>query len=84
MSKPVAFRIPEDTLAKLDEMAKLLGTSRNACVVSMVEQQYQAMQMNPQLQKAFKALKQCAEIMKDAGLVKSSDLVQLSINPEDV
>lgn len=69
MSKQTAFRIPEETLAHLDEMVQILGTNRTAFICLKIEQEYEAMQGNPKMKKMLEALKQCADIMRNAGVL---------------
>ena len=80
MTKQTAFRIPEETLAKLDEMVQIVGTNRTAFITMKIEQEYEAMQGNPKIKKALKALKECAEIMRDAGLVDLADPCQIAMD----
>ena len=49
MTKQTAFRIPEETLARLDEMVQILGTYRTAVLCLKIEQEYEAMQGNPKM-----------------------------------
>lgn len=80
MIKQTAFRIPEETLAKLDEMVQIVGTNRTAFITMKIEQEYEAMQGNPKIKKALKALKECSEIMRNAGLIDSADPCQIAID----
>ena len=80
MTKQTAFRIPEETLAKLDEMVQILGTNRTAFINLKIEQEYEAMQGNPKIKKALKAIKECTEIMRNAGLIDTADPCQIAID----
>jgi predicted DNA-binding protein len=69
MTKQTAFRIPEETLAHLDEMVQILGTNRTAFLCLKIEQEYEAMQGNPKMKRMLEALKECAAIMRNAGII---------------
>lgn len=83
MLKQTAFRIPEETLAKLDEMVQIVGTSRTAFITMKIEQEYEVMQGNPKIKKALNALKECSEIMRNAGLIDIVDPCQVAIDTAD-
>lgn len=79
MSKQTAFRIPDKTLAHLDEMVQILGTNRTAFLCLKIEQEYEAMQGNPKMKKMLAALKECADIMRNAGIIVD-DPCQIAID----
>lgn len=69
MTKQTAFRIPEETLARLDEMVQILGTNRTAFLCLKIEQEYEAMQGNPKMKRMLEAMKECAVIMRNARII---------------
>lgn len=79
MTKQTAFRIPDETLSHLDEMARVFGTNRTAFLCAMIENEYQTMQGNPQLRKMLDALRECADIMRAAG-VAVADPYQVTLD----
>lgn len=69
MLKQTAFRIPEDTLQKLDEMATIMGTDRTTYINMLINQEYDKYEGSPKMKKALEALRQCQEIIRKAGLI---------------
>lgn len=85
MTKLSAFRIPEETVAKLDELARAYGTTKTAFLILKIEQEYDALQGNPRMKKMLSAMQECAQILKEAteeakGLADGLEPVQLAID----
>ena len=82
MTKQTAFRFSNETLSKLDEMCRLLGTNRTAFLVLKIEQEYDAMCGNPKFKRVMKALAEMSDILNDTRILAdelTSDPVQLAI-----
>lgn len=83
MTKQTAFRFSEDTISKLDEMCKLLGTNRTAFLVLKIEQEYDAMCGNPKFKRVMKALTEMTEALNGTRVLADEltvDPVQLAID----
>ena len=85
MTKLSAFRIPEETIAKLDELARVYGTTKTAFLILKIEQEYDVLQGNPRMKKMLSAMQECAQILKEAagevkGLADDGEPVQLTID----
>lgn len=85
MTKLSTFRIPDDVLAKLDELARAYGTNRTAFLILKIEQEYDALQGNPRMKKMLSAMQECAQILKMASgeakeLGDESEPVQMAID----
>ena len=83
MTKQTAFRFSDDTISKLDEMCRLLGTNRTAFLVLKIEQEYDAMLGNPKFKRVMKAITEMAEALSDTRVLADEltvDPVQLAID----
>ena len=56
-TKSTAFRFPDDVLEKLDCLADMQGVSRTEYLISSIVVEYDRVQGNPELMKAFENLK---------------------------
>lgn len=82
MTKVSTYRLTPDTLEMLDELCRAYGTNRTAFLTLKIQQEYDALQDNPKTKKMLQAMKECAEILREAtgGVINSADPVQLAID----
>lgn len=82
MTKNYNFRLPPAIDAQLDELARAFGITRTAFIILKISQEYDALQGNPKTKKMLQAMRDCAQILRDAsGVVPDSDNpVQFSID----
>ncbi len=84
MTKVSTYRLTPETLEMLDELCRAYGTNRTAFLTLKVKQEYDALQDNPKTKKMLQAMRQCAEIMREAtGGSISADPVQLALDTVD-
>lgn len=59
MMKPMTIRLESDVAKELDELAKILGNSKNAVINLLIRQEYSKYHDDPKIKRA---LEQMAEI----------------------
>ena len=82
MTKTYNFRLPPETIAQLDELTRAYGTNRTAFIILKIAQEYEALQGNPKTKKMLQAMRDCAQILREAtgGATELDDPVQLALD----